>query len=490
MSSLNQNNEDLIQFIDNICNLSSEREWVEFKLNHQSPQKIGEYISALANSACFYEAPEAYLIFGIKDDNHEIIGTTFDHRAMKGKGAEALEPWLLRNLNPKTEFSIKTVNHQKGRVVIFFIPPAHSGPVKFIEKSWIRIDSSTKPLSEFPEKEAVIWDRRRSFEDRIAKENVSELEVLKLLNYEKYFQLTKQIIQSDSGAVVDIFLQEGFLIKKGGNLHISNLGAISLGRDLEKFSKLKNKSVRVITYHGKNKLKAMHDVVFSCGYAVIFDELIAYIKSQIPKYEKIVDPSKIIRIGYPAEALIEFVANALIHQDFYITGTSPLIEIFDDRIEIYNPGNPLIKTDRFIDKPPRSRNEKLADVLRRFKICEKRGAGVDRAIFSIELAKLPAPNIEAQKESVKVTMYSKKGVGLLTEKEKCRACYFHSCIKYVVEQEPMTNSSLCQRLEIKQDNKALASRIISATLKLKLIKLFDPENKSSRYAKYVPYWTS
>ena len=84
------------------------------------------------------------------------------------------------------------------------------------------------------------------------------------------------------------------------------------------------------------------------------------------------------------------MANALIHQDFSLTGTGPTVEIFADRIEVTNPGTPLIDTLRFIDEPPQSRNETLAATMRRLNICEERGSGIDKVISQVELYQLPA----------------------------------------------------------------------------------------------------
>jgi len=73
---------------------------------------------------------------------------------------------------------------------------------------------------------------------------------------------------------------------------------------------------------------------------------------------------------FPEIAIRELVANALIHQDFNGSGASVMIEIYSDRLEISNPGKPYISPDRFIDEY-QSRNERLADVMRRLGICEK-----------------------------------------------------------------------------------------------------------------------
>lgn len=481
--------DDVVNLINELRRLPTETEWCEFKLNHETSERIGEYISALANSACLHQMSEAYLIFGIGNEAHEVKGTTFDPRKTKGKGAEDLEPWLLRNLKPTIEFKIQEVEHPNGRVIIFFIQPAFSGPVKFLEKAWIRIGSSKKPLSEFPEKEAIIWDRRTPFEEKIAKENVSEKDVLDLLDFDQYFRLTEGARPKSQAGIIEKLLQEGFLSKKKGKLYISNLGAILLAQNLENFSKLRNKAVRIITYKGINRLVAIKDETIHRGYAVGFETIISYIQSQLPEPEIIEGALRINKTTYPPRSIREFVANALVHQDFLLPGTTPLIEIFENRIEISNPGDALIPTDRFIDHPPKSRNEKLSDMLRRMKICEKRGSGVDRAIFAIEVAQLPPPKIENQEnDGVRVTIYSQKELSKLTKEEQCRACYFHSCIQHVIEQDGLTNASLCKRLGIEEQNKAIASRIIKRTLEKGWIKEFDPANKSNRYKKYVPYW--
>jgi len=468
--------------------LDTETEWIEFKLNNQPPERIGEYISALANSAAIHKKSEAYLIFGIHDKTHEIRSTKFNPDKTKGKGNEDLITWLDRLLTPKVNFKIETVKHPRGRLVVFFIPPASTGPVKFNGKKWVRIGTSKKNLDLYPDKEALIWQRRTTFEKEIAKESVSNEEVVSLLNHISYFQLTGKSLPLSQNIIIERFIQEGFLIKKKGELHISNLGAILLAHDLKDFGKLKEKRVRIITYDGINRLHSKKDVPLRTGYAGGFKDLINYIQGQIPDKEIIEGDVRRLERAYPKNAIREFVANALVHQDFSLTGSSPLIEIFDDRIEIFNPGTPLIPTLRFIDHPPKSRNETLSDSLRRMKICEKRGSGVDRAILEIELQQLPPPKIESLGDGLKVVIYANKDLKELTKEEKCRACYFHSCIQHEVNRIQLTNQSLCTRLNIEEANKALASRVIKDTLEKGWIKPFDPDNKSFRYAKYIPIW--
>ena len=94
---------------------------------------------------------------------------------------------------------------------------------------------------------------------------------------------------------------------------------------------------------------------------------------------------------FPIPVIREAVANALIHQDFYISGAGPLVEMFDNRIEVTNPGIPLVDIKRIVDNPPKSRNEKLASMMRRFKMCEELGRGWDRMVLACEMLYMPAP---------------------------------------------------------------------------------------------------
>jgi predicted HTH transcriptional regulator len=188
---------------------------------------------------------------------------------------------------------------------------------------------------------------------------------------------------------------------------------------------------------------------------------------------------------YPPLAIRELVANALIHQDFYERGC-PMIEMFSDRVEISNPGVPLIPKDRFIDSVE-SRNEKLSDIMRRLGFCEKKGSGLDKVINDIEDFHLPAIDISVTDTKTRVTIYSYTTLQEMTRRDKINACYQHACLKYV-SNEKMTNQTLRERFQVNTDNIAVVSRIIRDAITDGLIIDQDPTNKSRRFASYVPYW--
>jgi ATP-dependent DNA helicase RecG len=172
---------------------------------------------------------------------------------------------------------------------------------------------------------------------------------------------------------------------------------------------------------------------------------------------------------YPEPAIRELVANALIHQDFSVTGNGLMIEIFSDRMEITNPGLPLVKTERFLDTPPRSRNEDIASVMRRLGICEERGSGVDKVVFQTEFYQLPAPLFETAEENTRAVLFAHRSFNDMDRADKVRACYLHACLRYV-ERNPMTNSSLRERFGIEEKNSAIASRIIRDTIEDGLVR--------------------
>ena len=287
---------------------------------------------------------------------------------------------------------------------------------------------------------------------------------------------------------MDILLNEGFIkAHPAGNWNITNIGAILFAKDISNFKNLKGKSVRIIVYGNTNKIDALKDHEEARGYAAGFEDLMKYIMDQIPGNEIIKHALREKVKMYPEKSVREFVANALIHQDLSISGTRIMIEIYSDRIEITNPGVPLVDINRFIDTAPKSRNEDMASMLRRLNICEERGSGVDRAIAAIEQFQLPAPKFIREEDYTKVILYSHQQLTRMGREDRIRACYQHCCLLYV-SSVSMTNQSVRDRFKISEKNYPMASRIIQETIQTGLVKPSDPESKSRKHATYKPYW--
>ena len=347
----------------------------------------------------------------------------------------------------------------------------------------------SKKLKDHPQIEKELWQvfDTTPFEETIAMEHVDAPTVLSLLDYPAYFELLSQPLPENRSRILERLEADRLIVNdSAGAWNITSLGGILFAKDLDSFRPLARKSVRVIIYSGKNRFKTIREQSGRKGYAAGFTGLIEFINSLVPRNEVIGQALREEVPMYPELAIRELVANAIIHQDFAITGAGPMIEIFADRIEITNPGIPLIKTERFLDSPPRSRNEALASFMRRINVCEERGSGVDKVVFQTEFYQLPAPIFEIAGDSTRAVLFAHKDFRAMDRADRSRACYLHSCLRHV-ERDLMTNASLRLRFGIEEQNSATASRIIREAMEDRLVKPFDP-NQGKKYAKYQPYW--
>ena len=244
--------------------------------------------------------------------------------------------------------------------------------------------------------------------------------------------------------------------------------------------------MRVVLYKGEGRVETVREQEGSKGYATGFEGLIGFVSNLLPSNEVIGQALRREVPMFPELAIRELVANAIIHKDFHATGTAPMVEIFSNRMEITNPGLPLVKTDRFLDSPPKSRNEALASFMRRIGVCEERGSGVDKVVFQTEFYQLPAPLFETTDEHTRAILFAHRELREMFKDDRIRACYLHACLKYV-QRDFMTNTSLRERFGIEDKNSATASRIIKETLEAGWVRSYD-ESASRKFMRYVPCW--
>lgn len=478
----------LIGLVRELTRLPRETEWVEFKHNNADPQEIGEYISALANAAALNGKPSAFQVWGIEDGTHAILGTSFDPMAAK-KGNEPLENWLLRLLTPKIDFRFYPVTVDGQSIVVLEIQAAYRHPVSFAGHEYIRIGPVKKALKDAPDRERALWRcfDRVPFEDMVAKERVASDEVVALLDYPSFFELQGWPLPGTPDGILSALANDG-LIRPclAGGWDITNLGAILFARKLSAFPGLGRKATRVVQYKGAGRTETSKETPGERGYASGFAGLISFLNAILPANEVIGQALRKNVPMYPELAVRELVANALIHQDFFVTGAGPMIEVFSNRLEITNPGEPLVDVRRFVDTPPKSRNEKLASLMRRLSICEERGSGIDKVVSQVEFYQLPAPLFETAEGSTRTILFAHKALNDMDSEERIRACYLHACLKRV-NREFLTNTTLRERFGIETHNSARASRLIKEAAEAKVIVPYDPDAAPNQ-RKYVPWW--
>jgi len=188
----------------------------------------------------------------------------------------------------------------------------------------------------------------------------------------------------------------------------------------------------------------------------------------------------------PDDVVRELVANALIHQDLTVGGTSVMIEVYDNRVEISNPGEPIVEVARFIDGY-QSRNERMAGLMRRFRICEEKSSGIDRVVATVEAFQLPAPDFRGSGGRTIVTIFGHKPFDEMDRADRIRACYQHCALKYVMG-ETMTNQSLRARFGVPDSKNVVISQAIAAAVSEGLIMPDERVGSSRKFARYLPYW--
>ncbi len=467
-----------------------ETEALEFKENNYDSEAIGKLISALSNSTALSGNPFAHIVFGVQDRSKTLVGT--DLYLIESKiGNEELPNWLTNMINPKIDIRFLSFEHEGKKFNIIVVPCATNSPTKFKNQAYIKVGTATRNLSDFPEKERLIWAKHSMLEYEIAvSDNQIYLdEILNLLDIDVYFKLINRSGNYTLEEKVKFLTRDKILINfTGDTASITNMGALLLAKDLSNHPNITHKGLRVIKYDGKGRELALIDTIGRRGYLLSLEDLLKYVDSIVTVGEKYSGLYRVDEKPYPELIIREIIANASVHQDLEIKSKGPLIEIFNDRIEVSSPGKPLIEPLRFIDENIQ-RNRWLASIMRTARICEDRGVGFDRVVEICERHQLPSPEIQVRNMTTTVSIYKRKDFSEMKKEEKIMACYWHCCLRYV-NRDSMTNASLRERLGISESNSSIASRIIDETKEAKLIKDFDPENKSRRHMKYVPVWAA
>ncbi len=461
--------------IDAWLALPSETRQLEFKeakLQFDN-SKLFKYCVAIANEG------GGHLLLGVTDAMpRKVVGTQAFNNLVE------MESKLFRTVGFRVE--IEEVAHRDGRVLVFQIPARPLGTAySYDSRYYMRVGEQLLPMSD-DRLRAIYAEGKPSWLDEQALENISAQEVVALLDTQSFFDLLKTPYPSAQQGVIEKLLSENLLSKTPVGYSVSNLAAILLAKDISQFDTVKRKAARVVVYRGDNKLDTKSDTIGSKGYAVGFQALVNSVMAKLPQNEVIQNALRIESKLLPEVVVRELLANALIHQDFEKTGMSPMIEIYSTRIEISNPGEPLVPLERLIDGYE-SRNERLADLMRRFGICEEKGSGIDRTISAVEAFQLPAPDFRVALKRMIVILYGPREFKQMDREDRMRACYQHCALQWM-EHKPMTNQSLRERFHLLPKSSATVSTIIASTIEVGRIKLDPSAPNSKKYARYLPIW--
>lgn len=453
----------------------SETQHLEFKEAKTSydNEKLYKYCVAIANEG------GGFLVLGVSDVvPRKVVGTS----------AYADVVATAEKIFEKNGFrvDVREINHPDGRVIVFDIPSRPRGTAYNFEGAYLmRSGAQLVSMSE-DRLRAIFAEGKPDWLEEVSKSGVDAQSVIDLLDTQTFFELLKQPYPTGRDGVIDKLIQERLIDKTDGHYNIRRIGALLLAKKLTDFPDISRKAPRVIVYKGTSKLETRIDQMGLKGYAVGFQGLVRFIMEQLPQNEIIEDALRKETKLLPEVVIREIVANALIHQNLMIEGASVMVEIYENRLEISNPGEPIVPVERFIDGY-QSRNERLADLMRRMHICEEKGSGIDRVVNAAEILQLPAPDFQALHNRTYVIVYGPKPLDDMNREDRIRACYQHCVLKWVMS-ERMTNQSLRERFKLPESKSVIVSQIISATIDAEVIKPDEKAGGSRKFARYIPFW--
>lgn len=468
-----------LQTLNHWLTAPTETEHLEFKEASQQydSTKLMRYCVALANEG------GGYLVFGVSDKlPRRVVGT---QAYISPTDLNGIKARIVEKLRIRVETTELT--HADGRVLVFDIPSRPIGsPLDYDGAYLMRAGEDLVPMT--PDQlRRIFAEGQPDWFSQPAKQDASPDEVIALLDTQTYFDLSKMPYPTTREGVLERLQGEELIIQKPTGWTITNLAAILLSKRLDSFSPaLARKGARVVIYGGVDKTQTREDKAGNRGYAVGFEGLVDFVYSAAPQNRSI---EQVIREEvkmFPKQALRELIANALVHQDFLATGGSVMIEMYSDRVEISNLGKPPISVERFIDDY-RSRNERLADIMRRLGICEEKGSGVDKVVKDAEVYQLPAPDFRVGESRTTAVLFAHQDFAVMSKADRIRACYQHCCLMYVSNQR-MSNQSLRERFGLAESKAATVSLVIGAAKDAGLIKPDETETSSTRYARYLPFW--
>jgi len=469
---------------DSLKPVPHELNQLDWKINiSPKDNRVTEHLIAMSNLN-----GGGFFVFGL-NDNGKVKGLlkkdidTIIHK---------ITDLSFHGISPRVTIDHHIEQRDNKNILFIYVKESSKKPVclkgKGYEYTFIRSGASTRKADDTEIGHLLLNSKIITYEEREIEKYDNIKELLEKIDYEIFFVLLEKPMPTDEEKIIEELVKYKIVVKNDSSYSLTNLGVLTIAKDMSEFTEHINRPVRLIKYVDNTNITSVKDIVGKKGYAAGFDLLIKYINNLLPHHEEIKTALREIRPLYPENLLREIIANALLHQDL-TKNINPRIEIFANRIEITNAGKlpDGLSIDRMIDNIV-TRNSLLVKTMFLLRICESRGSGIDRSLNAIELYGLPALEFIEGETYFKVIIYAPKEYKSMTKEERVNACYQHCALRYV-SQNFMTSSSLRDRFKISNSNRMTSYRIIQDAIKLNKIKKgSDARSNSLKDIYYIPYW--
>ncbi len=396
---------ELVALIDRLRREPHETEWFEFKGKACAPQETGEYLSATANSAALNGMLRGYLVFGVENTTHRVVGTPYDPHEERNKG-QPLMLWLTRGLEPRVSLRVDIVPHSDGPVVVFDVEAAHDRPVKFYGKAYVRVGECKTSLAQHPEKERDIWVLRRDWSAQICEgASPQDLDPDAIEMARKQFGVKHPVQAAEARQwEVGTFLNKAKLTIRGS---VTNTAILLLGRP--EVTQLLAPAVARISWLLRDEKNQEQDYAhFGAPLILQVDRVLSRIRNLTLRAmpSGTLFPTEMSQ--YDPWVIREALHNCIAHQDYGLGGRINVVEtptsLRFSNMGSFIPGD--IESVIHRDAPPEFyRNRFLAEAMVNLNMIETQGGGIKKMFRTQAGRFFPLPDYDlSQHDRVGVTL--------------------------------------------------------------------------------------
>jgi ATP-dependent DNA helicase RecG len=395
--------------LNQLLSQPKENEVVEFKQakNSYDFTKLGKYFSALSNEANLKGADSAWLVFGVEDKTHRIVGSEYrDNDKLNSLKKEIAD----KTTNRISFIDIYEVDTAGGRVVMFQIPPAPRGiPVAFEGHYYGRENESLSALN-IEEIERI---RNQGVENDwsvkiIPEATFDDLDPAAVKYAREKFAVKFPDMKDDVFEWDDVtFLNKAKITIKG---KITNTSIILLGKgESEHFLSPSIAKIRWILKTAKNEEKDYD--IFAPPLLMAIDKVYEKIRNLKYRYlpQGTLFPNELLQ--YEPFNIREALNNCVAHNDYLKAGYINVVEFEDERLVFSNYGNFIpgcVEKVIMQDAPEeRYRNRFLANAMFQLGLVDTRGGGIKKMYKNQIKRYFPLPDYDIEAERTQVTLTGK-----------------------------------------------------------------------------------
>ena len=348
---------------------------VDFK--RSVPSKVKEISDEVVG---FANASGGYVLIGVDNDNH-IIGAEIDNNKRS-----AIQD-TIGEISPAIRCDMYSVEVEGKKVWVIDVPSGKDKPYITGGLIYVREGANCQKLRTAEEIRAFFAECSKIFYDAIPCRWFDIDEDIERHNFKSF--LEKAHLSEDL-PIRQLFDNLELLTDDG---RVKNAAALFFGKEPER--KFPHAVVRCLRFKGLDKVHIIDDKTFGGPLYQQYLNAISWIESKL-EVEYIIEgvgPRKEIW-EIPLDAFKEALCNAICHRDLYEEGATIMVEVYDDRVEISNPGGLLPLVAENFGAKSMSRNPLIFGLFTRMHIVEKVGSGVPRMRRLMKEAGLPEPQFE------------------------------------------------------------------------------------------------